>query len=288
LSNKYHRLKIKRYLSFSTYWSAYQARDKLLIELSKEGHFGEYAKTKPITYAGYISRKIWKKKRERVLDKYEYQCQRCASQMEDLPHCLQVHHMEYTKENLVGSSLEGLLLLCKWCHNEIEFDTSGSKKKKRSLEEANKAALQCVLPPIALQRERNKKKLVSIDLIHLLRDAKLDELHTSEQVDELEKIFKSQIAKAKHIINNDKIVAIASLWHKQPKQKKQNKKTHKRKKKAKRKAYRGDKKSVPHGVPEVKPPEPEEKCKKCGKNPVVDKHKQSCNKCISKEMVWEK
>lgn len=48
----------------------------------------------------------------------------------------QVHHAAYTRENLLGHSLEGLLPIAAVCHAAIERDGKGNK---RSLGEANAA-----------------------------------------------------------------------------------------------------------------------------------------------------
>jgi len=45
---------------------------------------------------------------------------------------LQIHHERYTKRNLLGTNLEFLCILCKECHEQIEFYRNGNKKENPS------------------------------------------------------------------------------------------------------------------------------------------------------------
>ena len=53
-------------------------------------------------------------------------CQKKASKPE-------VHHLEYNEANLSGSSINGMIVLCRSCHKKAEF----KKGKKRSMSQVN-------------------------------------------------------------------------------------------------------------------------------------------------------
>jgi 5-methylcytosine-specific restriction endonuclease McrA len=75
-----------------------------------------------ITYIDYLSSKLWMKIRVRVLDRDERECRLCGE------HAFTIHHLDYKKTTLLGTSLIGLVSLCVKCHNRVEFNRSGVKR----------------------------------------------------------------------------------------------------------------------------------------------------------------
>ena len=53
-------------------------------------------------------------------------CKRKASKPE-------VHHLEYNESNLAGTSINGMIVLCRSCHKKAEF----KRGKKRSMSQVN-------------------------------------------------------------------------------------------------------------------------------------------------------
>lgn len=128
-----------------TVYPEYEIRDLLLQDLAKEGHFGikwvkEY---KEFTYKRYLYTSLWKNEiRPMILEKYEFQCQTCCLVIDDyrLQRFLQVHHQEYTRENLLGESQKGLLCVCESCHRKAEgvLNKKDNYYIKYRLEEVNR------------------------------------------------------------------------------------------------------------------------------------------------------
>ena len=86
------------------------------------------------TYTEYLESDIWEDIRVDVLTSAT-ECVACDRRP------TQVHHEEYTRENLSGASLEFLHGICRRCHYEIEFTPTG---RKRTLERANSKLRQLV------------------------------------------------------------------------------------------------------------------------------------------------
>jgi hypothetical protein len=105
-------------------WDAYRGRDRILRELGFEA------------YADYLASELWATIRKRVLGKEKWTCKRCGRKG------TQVHHIQYTKENLSGRSLSRMVCLCAHCHEKSERLPDGTKT---TLAEANKIIEQGVL-----------------------------------------------------------------------------------------------------------------------------------------------
>tara|TARA_R110000823_G_scaffold315193_1_gene446092 strand:- start:2224 stop:2580 length:357 start_codon:yes stop_codon:yes gene_type:complete len=101
----------------------YKYRDILLKELGFQN------------YKYYLSSELWRNDiRPRVIDEYNEECMICEEKCNDL----EIHHLEYSKHNLLGKSLDGMIVLCRKCHKRAEFTRAiGGGKHKRSLREAN-------------------------------------------------------------------------------------------------------------------------------------------------------
>ena len=98
--------------------SDYKYRDKLLRKMGFQN------------YWYYLSSDLWKKEiRPKVIEEFDSKCMICkrkASKPE-------IHHLEYNESNLSGTSINGMIVLCRSCHKKAEF----KKGKKRSMSQVN-------------------------------------------------------------------------------------------------------------------------------------------------------
>lgn len=126
-------------------FAAYKKRNKLLRLMG-------FA-----TYKEYTQSDLWKDTRKRVLANRI--CVGCSGK------ATQVHHSQYTTENLKGTKLEFLHPICRSCHEHIEFDGD----RKCSLEEANRRLVQLrggkCLDPALPKRQKKKKPLKATTLL---------------------------------------------------------------------------------------------------------------------------
>ena len=81
-----------------------------------------------VSYKEYLASDLWKKIRRTVLCDGNA-CLVCGKRAN------QVHHTKYTLANLSGESLEGMVPICRECHQNIEFNR---KQQKVSLFNANR------------------------------------------------------------------------------------------------------------------------------------------------------
>ena len=84
-----------------------------------------------LNYQTYMQSAVWVDKRNRVLRMFDKQCEICKS-----PACC-VHHRWYTIENLFGTSTNGMVAICEYCHTSIEIDENGNKIFNPKLVDAN-------------------------------------------------------------------------------------------------------------------------------------------------------
>lgn len=73
------------------------------------------------TYGDYLKSSLWSSIRRRILTKHEF-CQVCQRSR-----AVQVHHTKYTEANLTGQSKDGLVAICRSCHEHGEFGRTGQK-----------------------------------------------------------------------------------------------------------------------------------------------------------------
>jgi hypothetical protein len=107
----------KQFEKMSPYWK----RDRILKSLGFD------------SYQDYCDSELWKKEiRPKVIRRDKGMCCKCGKN--DRHDSIQIHHTEYTKDNLSGKSLDGMVCACAGCHYRAEFT---SKDKKRSLAQAN-------------------------------------------------------------------------------------------------------------------------------------------------------
>jgi len=73
-------------------------------------------------YDNYRSRALWKRIRERILERDDRTCRRCKGE------ATVVHHRSYSEVVLKGEDDEQLVSLCEGCHEVVEFDDSGVRR----------------------------------------------------------------------------------------------------------------------------------------------------------------
>ena len=107
----------KQFEKMSPYWE----RDKILKSLGFN------------SYQDYRDSELWKKEiRPKVIRRDKGVCCKCGKNDRDT--AIHIHHTVYTKDNLSGKSLDGMVCACAGCHHRAEFT---SKSKKKSLAQAN-------------------------------------------------------------------------------------------------------------------------------------------------------
>lgn len=92
------------------------------------------------SYAKYLNSTLWRRIKKRLFKDRGYVCQRCRDEGD------QIHHRDYSIETLNGDSLEALVVLCRECHEFVEFEGG----KKVSPERANE---RLDLPMIAVDED---------------------------------------------------------------------------------------------------------------------------------------
>lgn len=98
--------------------SDYKYRDKLLKKMGFQ------------SYGYYLASELWKKEiRPKVIEEYNSTCLLCCKKTNKA----EVHHLEYNEDNLSGSNINGMIVLCRSCHKKAEF----KKGKKRSMLQVN-------------------------------------------------------------------------------------------------------------------------------------------------------
>lgn len=96
----------------------YTARNKILWKMGYED------------YAQYLKSPLWRKIRGRVMARHNKVCQVCWGK------AWQIHHVYYSKANLTGSSLRGMMAICGKCHGMLEYLDEEKTKKRHPLEAA--------------------------------------------------------------------------------------------------------------------------------------------------------
>jgi len=132
----------------------YKERDDILEELGYDD------------YKHYLKSDLWSEIRDRVLKESGYECICCGNQKLDETLVMQIHHMVYSKKNLSGESLYGLVAICRSCHVKAEFKprtkTKGRRGRRRKLKMGAKKTLgeanAHVLGIGEKKKKKNKKK----------------------------------------------------------------------------------------------------------------------------------
>jgi len=68
------------------------------------------------SYGVYLKNDLWHRIRGKVFKRKGKKCLLCGEA------AFQVHHKVYTKRNLSGKDLKGLVPICDRCHKHVEFD----------------------------------------------------------------------------------------------------------------------------------------------------------------------
>lgn len=83
---------------------SYQSRDAVLRRIGFK------------TYADYLRSGLWRKVRKKVYREKGDSCYLCGSWADAL------HHNRYHKNDLLGRKLKYIFPVCRYCHEQIEFD----------------------------------------------------------------------------------------------------------------------------------------------------------------------
>lgn len=129
----------------------YKERDEILEELGYDD------------YRHYLKSDLWSEIRDRVLKESGYECICCGNQKLDETLVMQIHHMVYSKENLSGESLYGLVAICRSCHVKAEFKPKAKGKRRRRRRKRKTGAKKTLGEANAYvlgvgKKKKNKKK----------------------------------------------------------------------------------------------------------------------------------
>jgi hypothetical protein len=114
------------------------------------------------SYRQYLRSSIWTDIRKKKLqhDPHCYGCGKPARQ---------VHHETYTREILLGETMDGLYSICKRCHLWIEFTKSGDKRSpKDATDELKRIHWQYLGRPRVKFDDRRRALLRASRLKHIL------------------------------------------------------------------------------------------------------------------------
>lgn len=89
---------------------AYSDRNRLVVELGYEN------------YNDYLSSPLWAGIRTRVLAHLNPICRLCGKAGK------QIHHLNYSRDTLLGKKLDGMIVLCYRCHRKCEYKGGNVKR----------------------------------------------------------------------------------------------------------------------------------------------------------------
>tara|TARA_R110000751_G_scaffold123518_4_gene224522 strand:- start:6 stop:572 length:567 start_codon:yes stop_codon:yes gene_type:complete len=144
----------------------YKNRNEILEELGYDD------------YTDYLKSKLWAEIRDRVLKESGYECICCAnrsiSKTKKKTLVMQVHHMVYTKENLSGESLYGLVAICQSCHVKAEFKPRAKTRGKRGRRRKQKMGAKKTLGEanshvLGIGKNNKKKKKKTPSQFYLIK-----------------------------------------------------------------------------------------------------------------------
>jgi len=104
----------------------YRRRDKLLHELG-------YA-----SYTDYLRSPTWRKVSARVMQRVQGRCEICGEPASE------VHHLKYSEEVILRHKhkLRHLIAICRNCHRDGEFDSSGKVSRVEANQRMNHPGLK--------------------------------------------------------------------------------------------------------------------------------------------------
>lgn len=88
----------------------YRARDTLLKRLGYP------------SYRAYLQSALWQKLRRDALERDSWTCRLCGGR------ATEVHHETYSEKLLAGRTIDGLVSICRTCHQWVEFTRFGNKR----------------------------------------------------------------------------------------------------------------------------------------------------------------
>lgn len=103
-------------------YNTYKERDAILVEMGFKD------------YNDYLLSPLWSDIKTKALNTLGRKCSICSK------HTYLIHHRNYTKENLTGTTFEWLTPICDKCHGAIEFNHRG--RKRSTLDQVDRAYLQ--------------------------------------------------------------------------------------------------------------------------------------------------
>lgn len=103
-------------------------------------------------YENYLSRALWKKIKQRVLERDDRTCRRCNGKAE------LVHHRSYSREVLEGLDDSMLASICEGCHHIVEFRDDGARRSMAEKDEVlHTRAFLVQYPPVKVDLRRATK-----------------------------------------------------------------------------------------------------------------------------------
>ncbi|WP_126223490.1 hypothetical protein [Burkholderia ambifaria] len=107
-------------------------------------------------YDNYLSRALWKKIKQRVLERDDWTCRRCNGKAE------LVHHRSYSREVLEGLDDSMLAAVCDGCHHVVEFRDDGARRATVEKDEVLLTrAFDVQYPPVKVDLRRATKLMPS-------------------------------------------------------------------------------------------------------------------------------
>ena len=105
-------------------------------------------------YDNYLSRALWKKIKQRVLERDDWTCWRCNGKAE------LVHHRSYSRDVLEGLDDSMLAAICEGCHHIVEFRDDGARRSAAEKDEVLLTrAFNAQYPPVKIDLRRATKPM---------------------------------------------------------------------------------------------------------------------------------
>jgi hypothetical protein len=97
------------------------------------------------SYENYLSRVLWKRIKQRVLERDDATCRRCKGK------ATLVHHRSYSRDVLEGLDDSQLVSICEGCHHVVEFYDNGFWRPEKEKDEVLFGGAPIVpLPPFKI------------------------------------------------------------------------------------------------------------------------------------------
>lgn len=76
------------------------------------------------SYEDYLGSELWAGIRERVLTRDGHKCRLCDKRAATC-----IHHIDYSRETMLGEKIDLMYSLCYGCHQRLEFDSTAPGRK---------------------------------------------------------------------------------------------------------------------------------------------------------------